>query len=320
MRHAIAIDLGGSHASLGLVRENELLATREIHVEATEGLLPLLPRLRECSLELLAAQGLKTADCMGVALSLPSLIDFQARRIASANNKYPDATEIDLQQWSRETFGLPLVLENDARAALLGEATAGALRGCNDAVMLTLGTGVGCAVLVDGKLFRTRQPQGGNLGGHIPVRLDGRQCVCGAFGCIESEASGWALPLVAQEMPGFAESTLKRETKLDFATVFAHSDAGDAVAAAVIDHCLRVWSIGIVGLVHAYGPQKVVLGGGVAARADVLPAIAEYVQRHAWTPAGPVEFVTAQLGNHAPLHAAIPLLEEIKNTRGFSSV
>jgi glucokinase len=315
MRHAIAIDLGGSHASLGLVSENVLLATREIHVEATAGLLPLLPRLRECSFQLLEEQGLKIADCMGVALSLPSLVDFHARRIASANNKYPDATKIDLQQWSRDTFRLSLVLENDARAALLGEATAGVLRGCRDALMLTLGTGVGCAVLVGGKLFRTMQPQGGNLGGHIPVRLDGRQCVCGAFGCMESEASGWALPLIAQEMTGFTKSTLKRETKLDFATVFAHSDAGDVVAAAVINHCLKVWSIGLVGLVHAYGPQMVVLGGGVAARPDVLPAIAEYVQRYAWAPAGAVEIVTAQLGNRAPLYAAVPLLEEIQTRK-----
>lgn len=315
MRHAIAIDLGGTHASLGLVREDVLLAAREIPVEAADGLGLLLPRLRESAVALLREQALQPTDCMGVALSLPSLVDFQAGRIASANNKYPDATEIDLRQWSREAFGLPLVIENDARAALLGEATAGAVRGYRDAMMLTLGTGVGCAVLVGGRPFRTTQPQGGNLGGHIPVRLDGRKCVCGAFGCMESEASGWALPLVAREMPGFAQSALAREPKLNFATVFALSDAGDAVAMDLVKHCLHVWSVGIVGLVHAYGPAMVVLGGGVAARAELAPAIAQYVKSHAWTPGGPVEIVAAQLGNHAALYAAVPLLEEFDTMR-----
>ncbi len=315
MRHAIAIDLGGTHASVGVVRENVLLASRDIDVESTHGLRSLLPRLRETALALLEEQELGVAESLGVSLSLPSLVDFYAGQIVSANNKYPDATGIDLRRWSREAFGLPLVLENDARAALFGEVSAGAARGRKDVLMITLGTGVGSAVLAGGMPFRTAQPQGGNLGGHIPIRLDGRQCSCGAFGCVESEASGWALPLVAQEMPGFAESSLARVARLDFATVFAHCDAGDPVAVKVIRHCLKVWSMGIVGLVHVFGPQMIVIGGGVSARAEVTSAIAQYVQRHAWAPAGPVEIVTAQLGNLAPLYAAVSLLEEFERLK-----
>ena len=313
MRHAIAIDLGGTHASVGVLRETVLLASKDLDVEATRGLTSLLPHLQQTALALLHQQELSVSDMLGVSLSLPSLVDFYAGRIVSANNKFPDAADIDLRRWSQEAFGLPLVLENDARAALLGEVSAGAARGRKDVLMITLGTGVGSAVLAGGKPFRTAQPQGGNLGGHIPIRLDGRQCSCGAFGCVESEASGWALPLVAQEIVGFSESTLARVGKLDFATVFAHSDAGDVVAMRLIQHCLRVWSMAIVGLVHAYGPQVVVIGGGVAARTDLVPTLAHYVQRHAWAPAGPVEIVTAELANLAPLYAAIALLKEFKD-------
>jgi glucokinase len=310
MRHAIAIDLGGTHASVGIVRETVLLASRDIDVEATHGLASLLPRLKDCSLNLLQELKLDVADCMGISLSLPSLVDFRAGRVVSANNKYPDATDIDLRQWAKVTFGLPLVIENDARAALIGEANAGAARGYKDVVMLTLGTGVGSAVLTGGVPFRTTQPQGGNLGGHIPVRLDGRQCSCGAFGCMESEASGWALPLIAHEMAGFSASSLAKVSKLDFLTAFLHRDKGDAVAAKLIQHCLHVWSIGTVGLIHAFGPEVVVIGGGIAARSEVTDNIAEYVLRYAWVPAGPVRVVTAQLGNLAPLYAALPLLDE----------
>jgi glucokinase len=310
MRHAIAIDLGGTHASVGIVGETSLLASHDIDVEAAQGLTSLLPRLRGCSLELLVKLKLDMAECAGISLSLPSLVDFHAGRIVSVNNKYPDATGIDLQLWAKETFDLPLVIENDARAALLGEANAGAARGYKDVVMMTLGTGVGSAVLANGVPFRTVQPQGGNLGGHIPVRLDGRPCSCGAFGCMESEASGWALPLVAREMAGFSKSSLAQVPKLDFRTAFAHRDKGDAVAARLLEHCMHVWSIGAVGLVHAFGPQLIVIGGGIAARSEVTTTIAEYVQRYAWAPAGSVEVVTAQLGNLAPLYAAPPLLEE----------
>lgn len=310
MRHAIAIDLGGTHASVGVVRENMLLASCHIDVEAAHGLSSILPHLRETALALVQRQELCIADLLGVSLSVPSLVDFYAGRVVSANDKYPDATQIDLQRWSQEAFGLPLVVENDARAALLGEVSAGAARGRKDVLMLTLGTGVGSALLAGGKPFRTAQPQAGNLGGHIPIRLDGRRCSCGAFGCVESEASGWALPLIAREIPAFSESSLAQVSKLDFATVFAHSDAGDAVAMQVIRHCLHVWSMAIVGLVHAYGPQIVVIGGGVAARNDLVPTLSQYVQRYAWAPAGPVEIVVASLGNLAPLHAAVALLEE----------
>ncbi len=310
MRHAIAIDLGGTHASIGVVQESRLLASHDIDVEATHGLSALLPQLQEAALSLLQEQELGAAECLGVSLSLPSLVDFYSGRVVSANNKYPDATDLDLRRWSHEAFGLPLVLENDARAALIGEVSAGAARGRKDVVTITLGTGVGCAVLAGGMPFRTAQPQGGILGGHIPVRLNGRRCSCGAYGCVESEASGWALPLVAQEMPEYSESALAGAAKLDFETVFALSDAGDAVAMQLVQHCLQVWSLGIVGLVHAYGPEIVVIGGGVAARADLVPALSRYVQRHAWTPAGPVEVVPARLGNLAPLYGAIALLEE----------
>ncbi|SDE91235.1 ROK family protein [Terriglobus roseus] len=316
MRHAIGIDLGGSHVSIGIVREHSLLTSRDIPVKATRGLAPLLPDIRNTVLSLLQEVALLPSDCMGIALSLPSLVDFYARKIASVNDKYPDAQTINLEAWCNEAFGLPIAVENDARMALLGEAVAGSAQQSKDVVMLTLGTGVGCAVMLNGKLMRTAAPQGGNLGGHIPVRLDGRPCTCGAIGCMESEASGWALPLIARERADFHLSALSRETTIDFETVFRHSDAGDELAQQLLQHCIHVWSVGAVGLVHAYGPELMVFGGGVSTRAgDVLPAIHAYVQRHAWAPAGDVKIVQAQLGNRSPLYAAIPLLEELSRGR-----
>lgn len=316
MRHAIGIDLGGSHISAGIVGEQRLLLSRNIPVTATGGLAPVLPGLRDTALSLLQDVGLRATDCLGVAVSLPSLVDARTGRIVSVNDKYPDAQAIDLHAWCRDALGLPLAVENDARMALLGEAVAGSAVGSGDVVMLTLGTGVGCAVMINGRVLRTSQPQGGNLGGHIPVRLDGRLCTCGARGCMESEASGWALPLLARESADFARSALSQEATVTFETLFRHNDAGDPLAQQLLRHCIHVWSVGAVGLVHAYGPELMVFGGGVSARArDVLPAIDAYVRQHAWTPAGAVRIAEAKLGNLSPLYAAIALLEGLGETR-----
>ncbi len=312
MLHAIAIDLGGSHASVAIVYERSLLAVTEIVLNATEGLAALLPRLRRAALDLLDFCALKPSDCLGVAISLPCLVDFRAARIVSTNDKYPDAPSLDLQAWCHSAFSLPLAIENDARAALLGEHYAGAAQGFSDVLMLTLGTGIGAAMLANGTPYRTRQPQGGNLGGHIPVSLHGRPCTCGAIGCMEAEASTWALPSILREWPNAAASSLHATRVLDFATLFQHAREGDAIAKQIAGHCIHVWAAGTVGLVHAYGPELVIFGGGVIKNAElILPTLTEYVHRHAWTPSGAVAVLPAALGSHASLHAAIPLLQEL---------
>ena len=311
MTKAIAIDLGGSHASIAIVDERSLLAVKDIAVKATDGLAPLLPHIRETVRELLSVCSLPAKDCLGVSLSLPSLVDFRACRILSANDKYSDAPTLDLPDWCSSAFGLPLALENDARASLMGEHHHGAARGASDVLMLTFGTGIGSAVLVDGKPYRTKQAQGGNLGGHIPVMLNGRECTCGAVGCMEAEASTWALPLIVSEWPGIAVSPLATKEDIGFKVLFDYVRAGDACAQKIAEYCTHIWATGIVGLIHSYGPELVVLGGGVMQNADVIvPAIQKYVDRYAWTPSGEVKILPAKLGNQAALYAAIPLLRD----------
>jgi glucokinase len=170
---------------------------------------------------------------------------------------------------------------------------------------------VGTAVMIHGALLRGAHFQAGCLGGHIPARFDGRACICGAIGCVEAEASTWALDAIATELHTDGEGNLPLPPQLDFATVFRRSAAGDSFMTKVRDHCLKVWSAGIVGLIHAYDPSVVVLGGGVMASADqVIPAVSSYIERHAFTWWGKPELRTAQLGPDAALIGAWPLLRE----------
>ncbi|MGB0051382.1 MAG: ROK family protein, partial [Terracidiphilus sp.] len=222
-----------------------------------------------------------------------------------------------LQSWSRESLGLPLFAENDARMALLGEAYAGAGRGFENTVMITLGTGIGGVAMIEGKLLRGKHAQAGCIGGHLPVRLDGRKCTCGAIGCAEAEASGWALPLLVKEWAGVENSPLNRCENIGFRELFTEAARGDKIACEIRDHCLRVWATVTVGLVHAYDPEIVIFGGGVMKSADeILPYIQSHVHRYAWTPWGKVEVRAAELGGNAALLGGIPMVAQAKPSSG----
>ncbi len=244
-------------------------------------------------------------------MGLPCIVDTRTNRVLSALKKYEDATDIDLSGWCRDRLGLDLRIENDARMALLGEQYAGAGHGEEDLVMMTLGTGIGTAALVHGRLLRGTHFHAACLGGHFTVNIDGRLCQCGNVGCAESEASGWALPLIAAGWPGLESSSLARIPAIGFFDLFTHAHAGDSVAIQMRDHCLNIWGAAAVSLIHAYDPSALILGGGVMGSAEqIVPAIQAYVDRHVWSSWGKPQVRAAELGNTAALLGAIPLLTE----------
>jgi len=306
---AFSIDLGGTHATVAVVRGASVLASRELAMDSSQRLGPELSRFAEAMRDLSAELGTSAQQCLGVALGFCGLADARIGRVISTNKKYDDAPEIDFQSWSRKEFGLPFAIENDARMALLGERHVGAARGCDNLVMITLGTGIGGAAMIEGKLLRGKHAQAGCLGGHLPAKVGGRPCTCGAIGCMEAEASGWALPIMAKEWKGSGDSALARQERIHFKSVFQLAQAGDRIATEIRDYCLQVWATASVGLIHAYDPEMIVIGGGVMRSAEViLPYVQGFVHEHAWTPWGKVRIVAAELGNNAGLFGAVPLL------------
>jgi glucokinase len=165
--------------------------------------------------------------------------------------------------------------------------------------------------MIEGKLLRGKHSQAGCLGGHIPVLFTGRACNCGAVGCAEAEAAGWSLPLVVKDWPGLSQSTLSKYPDVGFKELFDEAVCGDRIAVAIRDRCLNVWAATAVGLVHAYDPEIIVIGGGIMKSADaIIPYVESYVQKHSWTPWGKVQVRAAELGNNAALLGAVPLLSE----------
>ena len=307
---ALAIDLGGSHATCAVVRGGSILAGRSLPADRVVGLAPLLPVLRDTFAELLQIAHLGCSDCAAVVLGFPGIVSAREKRVLATNAKFDDATRLDLESWCGHAFGLPFLLENDARLALLGEHSFGAARGASDAVMVTLGTGIGGAALLDGRLLQSRHGIAGTIGGHLPVVLDGRICSCGNRGCAESEASTAFLAEIYREQPGGGDGVLSGETAIGFAELFEAARTGDQAAISALNHCLHVWSVLTVALIHAYDPEVIVFGGAVLQRAaEILPRLQRYVNAHAWTFGRHIPLRAATLGSDAAVLGAIPLME-----------
>jgi glucokinase len=308
---ALAVDIGGTHASCGLVEDASILAHESMNVVSATNIRAVLSGVAEIFRKLMKGRSLSPDNFQGIAVGFPGLVDSRAGRVVSTNKKFDDATEVDFGAWGQQSLGLALRIENDARLALLGEWYAGAARGFDDVVMMTLGTGIGGAAMIEGKLLRGKHSQAGCLGGHIPVLFNGRPCTCGGIGCAEAEASGWSLPGIARDFPGISESSLSSYQHVGFRQLFEEAQREDKAALAIRERCLNVWAADAVALVHAYDPEIIVIGGGVMKSANVIiPYVEAHVQKYAWTPWGKVRVRPAELSNNAALVGAIPLLSE----------
>lgn len=314
---AAAIDLGGSHVACAIVDEEKVLATESFDVEPNPLLAPLLPRFGEIFGRLAREAGIPLRECLGCAMGLPLAVDAPRLRIPGVFGKYDDAAGLDLLAWSHEALGLQFAMESDSRLALIGEHHAGAARGVENVVMLTLGTGIGQAAIIESRVLRGREGVAGHLGGHFPINfLHGRPCICGGVGCVETEAATWSLPTVAKKLAreDEAASALFTDGKINFRGVFEAARGGDPLAIRIREHCIAAWGACVVANVHAYDPEIVVIGGGVmqgCSADEILPKLQAHVREHAFGPCRAVRVCKAELGNDAALLGAMPLLREL---------
>jgi glucokinase len=294
------------------VRDASILARETLAADGKGTLAALLPPIRDALHRLLQECGLTSADCTGIVMGFCGVVNPLQKRVLATNAKFSDATSLDLNEWFTRKLSIPFLLENDARLALLGEYAFGAARGVQDAVMVTLGSGIGASAMLNGRLLQSKNGLAGMIGGHLPVVLDGRFCTCGNLGCAESEASTVFLHEIWQSHAARPTREADGRARAGFAELFTSADRGDEAALAVLDHCRRVWSVLTVALIHAYDPEIVVFGGSVMKRAaDILPSLQKYVDAHAWTPGRTVPLRASVFGFESALLGVIPLIESM---------
>lgn len=295
---AITIDFGGTNIKLGLVRDGHVLSSNVIPANSDQGIRPKLGEAEHVLKEMLARMDISLKDCVGLGVAIPGIVDSNRCKVLSINQKYDDALTVDFPAWSRDAFGLDVVMDNDTNCAILGEVRYGCAIGVQDAVSMVFGTGIGTAALIDGKLLRGKHYQAGCLGGHLVVDLNGPMCTCGNRGCIEAFTGTWALPILARSRFGFEQSALSRQPTVDYKALINCVDEGDLFSIELLDYLLKCWGAALVNLIHAYDPEVIILSGGLMQDKDrVLPHLERYVYQYAWTPWGQVKFSVAKNPN-----------------------
>jgi glucokinase len=283
--------MGGTKIKLGLIHDGNVIAQASLAASAHVN---LLARLNEIAYKIDELLSEYNSEPIGIGIAFPGIIDNINYKVLSEYVKYPDAQDVDFSQWALERWNIPVAVENDAKAALVGEWRFGSGRGSNDLVLITLGTGVGSAVMIDGEVLSGRNFIAGNLGGHMTINMHGDTCNCGNIGCLETEGSTWALANEVKNAPQFPGSSLSKESHIDFRNLFKHAMEGDGLAKQVRDKCLKAWSLGIINLIHAFDPQKIVIGGGIMeSQAIILPEIHRMITTYSWVKNSPPELVAA---------------------------
>ena len=301
-RAVLGLDIGGTKLAAGVVDESG--AVHSFLVAPTlgeEGPDRVVERLLELGRQAVEAAGVSwpAVEAVGVGCGGP----LDAARGVLSPPYLPGWHDVPLRAIAERAYGLPVVMDNDATAAAAAEHRYGAGSGVSNMVYLTVSTGVGGGVIVDGRLYRGSDGNGAELG-HVTVDWRGRECRgCGRRGCLEAYVSGTSIAERAHEA-GLAYRTAEE--------VAAAAQAGDPGAARVWEETVEALACGLTSIVNLFEPELVVIGGGVSRSGELLLGpVRERVRAEAMTPAGKaVRIVAAALGDRVGVVGAAAIVLE----------
>lgn len=312
----LGIDLGGTNIAAGVVDEKYRIVvktSRKTKIPVPDG--EMCEQLAAAALETLQKANLTLGDIPYVGVGSPGTVNRETGVIEYANNLR--FSHFGLRGLLEAKLGKKVVLENDANAAAYGEYKAGALRGARNAVAITLGTGVGSGIILDGKIFSGSNFAGGELG-HTVIVANGRLCTCGRRGCWEAYASATGLIASTREAMERDRSSALWEIaggsaeNVDGRTAFRAMRAGDAAGKTVVDEYIFYLACGIVNCINIFQPDILCIGGGISNEGEPLMApLREAVQKEVYSKYSEKQtaLCRAQLGNDAGILGAA-LLEE----------
>ncbi|MGZ5324307.1 MAG: ROK family protein [Solirubrobacterales bacterium] len=312
-REAIGVDLGGTKLATGVVdsQQNILHTSRESSTGRSED--EVMGAIEQELREAMEAR----PQVIGAGLGVPCTIDRERGVAINAVNL--EITDVPIRDLMRERLGIPVFIDNDANCAALAEHRFGAAKGARNAILLTVGTGIGGGIIINRELYRGTTGAAAELG-HIAVEENGPPCqgTCPNRGCVETLASGTALAregtAAAGRNPGSALFRALQEGGISGRVVTEAALAGDAVAREVVAEAGRYLGVAVASLVNVFDPDLVVIGGGVTAGAGELlvePARKE-MRRRALPPMNRTPVTPAALGSDAGMiGAAQMVLEEL---------
>ena len=277
MKYTIGVDLGGTNIAVGIVNENyEIVKKGSVPTLAQRGPEPIVHDMAELCKKLLAECEITMDDVTGAGIACPGTVNPATGIVEYANNiKFSDFPLVALFSKEMDMPAENVKIGNDANLAALGEAVAGAAKGASSSVMITLGTGVGGGVILDGKMLMGCAFGGAELG-HAVIEMNGRQCSCGRKGCFEAYCSATALVKLTKEKFEATSGTLMHEmsendvNRVGGKTAFAAMKKGDKAGAEVVEEFISYLACGVANLINIFQPEVFTIGGGVSGEGDNL--------------------------------------------------
>ena len=315
----IGVDLGGTNIAVGIVDEKfHIVRKGSVPTVATREADAIIADMGALCLRLLKEENLTMADIASVGVSTPGSANSDTGIVEYANNLpfvfYPLAAKLGAILGTDKVY-----IENDANAAAKAEAMAGVAVGTKYSVMITLGTGLGGGIVLDGKVYSGFNHAGAELG-HFVIEKDGRPCSCGRRGCWEAYSSATGLVNITKDrLAGFMKEgrkTMMTEmtggdvSKVNARTAFDAMKKGDAAAAEVVDEYISYLASGCASIINIFQPNVLSIGGGICGEGDnLLIPLKEKVYKEIYTkpPTPLTEIKIAKLGNDAGIIGAATL-------------
>lgn len=317
MAKRIGIDVGGTNVKIALVDDNgKIIYSNSVPTYAKMGYEYTVNNIKQAIKDLMKETNTTPSDIEGIGFDFPGQVDCKTGVVKLAPN-IPGWVNVPIAQMIEDEFHIPTRIDNDVRCAALGELKFGAGRGCENFICITVGTGIGSGIVINGKVVRGATNASGELG-HIKLQMNGGPiCGCGDTGCLEAFASGPAIVAMAQEYIKGGKSTKFREMaaveggEITPYMVAKAAEEGDPVAKRIFEIVGEYIGIGLTSVINLLNPERVIIGGGVAESGELLLGpIRKTIKERAMVVAGnAVEIVPAQLGNSAGVIGASMLIE-----------
>lgn len=311
---AAGIDIGGTKIALALeTLGGEKTASRRIPTRVEIGSQAIVENIAQTLAEMAEAS---QTEIVSVGIGCPSPLDIEKGLVMSPSN-LRDWDRFPIVRFFEEYFNVPVVLDNDANAAALGEFVYGAGRGYKNVVYITVSTGIGGGIIINGEIFHGVAASAGELG-HTIVQPDGgARCNCGSTGCLETVCSGVHIARRAKEKLAGGAASLMSEiagntNELTAETVVEAVRRGDELAIEIWDETCRYLAIGIGNIISLLAPEAVIVGGGVAAAGKLLfaPLKSLVPQFVSMVPADEINIVPAELGAQSGVCGALVLAKK----------
>lgn len=292
--YRLGIDIGGTKINIGIIREDgddiSIVVCKKVEVRTVKDALTEIKNAVEAICQ---ENGVEYTDIVSCGVGIPGTVSRDGKKILKVPN-----TAILSKDFAKEleaALNIPVKMLQDSRAAVWGEYKCGGGKGLDTVICMTLGTGIGTGIVIDGKIYKGALLGAGELG-HIPVVEGGRPCGCGKRGCLEKYCAGGGFDITAREMLG--EGYTAKE-------LFEVARQGRDDAKKAIDESIVILGRTIVAAVNLLSPSCILFSGGLSSETEYLSSLIEYVETHCYSSSNEIPILKkAELGTLAPLVGA----------------